>query len=99
MSSQFEFNDRLLSFLADELHSCKYGNFFYNSEQERKQAKVNEKTFSIWTVVQLHKECVFRNASFAGEAKMRRVTCINSFNSWNLRFWKEFFFQYSEPIW
>ena len=51
MSSQFEFNDKLLTFLAEELHSCRYGNFFYNNEFERQQMKVAEKTISIWTVV------------------------------------------------
>jgi len=51
MSHQFEFNDRLLTFLAEELYSCKYGNFFYNNEFERQQMKVSEKTISIWTVV------------------------------------------------
>ena len=51
MSSQFEFNDRLLAFLADELYSCKYGNFFYNNEYERQSMKVSEKTISVWTVV------------------------------------------------
>ena len=77
MSSQFEFSDRLITFLADELHSCRYGNFFYNNEFERSQMKVAEKTISIWTVIQMHKEEVFRNPSFAGEQRMSRITSIS----------------------
>ena len=99
MSSQFEFNDKLLTFLAEELHSCRYGNFFYNNEFERQQMKVAEKTISVWTVVQLHKECFFRNPSFVGESRMSRVTSIGHFDSWTLRFWREYFCQFSEPIW
>lgn len=64
MSAQFEFNDGLITFLADELHSCKYGNFFFNSEYERMHMKVSEKSISIWTVVNLHKDDLFRNPAF-----------------------------------
>ncbi len=69
MSTQFEFNDRLLTFIADELHSCKYGNFFYNNEYERNSMKVSEKTISIWTAVQMHKDTVFQNPNYVGEAR------------------------------
>ena len=99
MSSQFEFNDRLLTFLAEELHSCKYGNFFFNNEFERQTMKVAEKTISIWTVVQLHKDSQFQNPTFVGEARMARITSICQFDAWNLRFWREFFFQFSESTW
>ena len=34
MSGQFEFNDRLLTFLAEEVYNCKYGNFLFNCEFE-----------------------------------------------------------------
>jgi len=30
---------------------------------------------------------------------MQRITSISTFDSWNLRFWREFFCQFSETIW
>lgn len=87
----------MLTFIADELHSCKYGNFFYNNEFERLQMKLHEKSISLWTVVQLHKDCVFKNPAFAGQQRMSRITHIGEFDSWNMRFWKEYFFRFSEP--
>ena len=99
MSNQFEFNDKLLTFIADELHSCKYGNFFYNNEFERQQMKVSEKTISIWTVVNLYKDCEFRNPGWVGElSRMARVTSIGAFDTWDLRFWREFFSRFSEQV-
>ena len=98
MSSQFEFSDNLLTFLAEELHSCKYGNFFYNSEFERQQMKLSDKTISVWTVVQMHKDCAFKNPSYTGSKNMRRISSICQFDAWNLRFWREFFCRFSEPI-
>jgi hypothetical protein len=32
----FEFNENLLIFIADQLHSCQFGTFLANSEKERK---------------------------------------------------------------
>ena len=98
MSHQFEFNDKLLTFLAEDVYSCKYGNFFYNNEFERSQMKVAEKTISIWTVVQLHKDTLFKNPTFVGESRMQRIQAIGTYDSWDIRFWKEYFSQYSEPI-
>ena len=99
MSSQFEFNDKLLTFIADDLHSCKYGNFFYNNEFERQQMKVSEKTISIWTVVNLYKDCEFRNPGWVGDiSRMSRVTSIGTFDTWDLRFWREFFCRFSEQV-
>ena len=88
----------MLTFIAEELYACKYGNFFYNSEFERTQMKVSEKTISIWTVVQMHKDCEFKNPAFGGSANMRRITSISQFDAWNLRFWREYFCKFSEPI-
>ncbi|ANZ73107.1 BA75_00375T0 [Komagataella pastoris] len=44
----FEFNERFLRRLLYHLYSCQYGTFLYDSELERRQAKVSEKTRSVW---------------------------------------------------
>uniref|UniRef100_A0A0N5B465 phosphatidylinositol-3,5-bisphosphate 3-phosphatase n=1 Tax=Strongyloides papillosus TaxID=174720 RepID=A0A0N5B465_STREA len=49
-SSYFEFNDRYLLFLADELYSCRFGTFLFNNECERiKEHHCPNTTVSIWT--------------------------------------------------
>lgn len=53
MSGQFEFNDKLLVFLAEELYNCKYGDFFFNCEQERIRNELRDKTFTIWFTIDL----------------------------------------------
>ena len=61
--------------------------------------KVSEKTISIWTVVNLYKDCEFRNPSWIGAlSRMSRVTAIGSFDTWDLRFWREFFCRFSEQV-
>ncbi|CDK24516.1 unnamed protein product [Kuraishia capsulata CBS 1993] len=44
----FEFNERFLRRLIYHLYSCQYGTFLYDSEAERKLAKVEERTTSVW---------------------------------------------------
>ncbi|KAG5951579.1 hypothetical protein E4U53_002755 [Claviceps sorghi] len=46
--SRFEFNERFLRRLLYHLYSCQYGTFLYNSEKQRKDAKVSQRTSSVW---------------------------------------------------
>ncbi len=46
--NRFEFNERFLRRLLYHLYSCQYGTFLYNNEQERVEARVSERTRSVW---------------------------------------------------
>ncbi|OLN81808.1 Phosphoinositide 3-phosphatase [Colletotrichum chlorophyti] len=46
--TKFEFNERFLRRLFYHLHSCQYGTFLYNSEKQRHDARVAERTSSVW---------------------------------------------------
>ena len=60
--------------------------------------KISEKSISIWTVVQLHKDSEFKNPSFVGHGNLTRISSIQGYDSWELRFWKEWFLKYKESI-
>jgi len=64
MPTQFEFNAEMILFIAEHVYSCKYGTFFFNCHQERKQRKVEEFTMSIWTEIDLRKKTDFKNPYF-----------------------------------
>ncbi|XP_066515852.1 myotubularin-related protein 7b isoform X2 [Hoplias malabaricus] len=44
----FEFNERFLLQLHTQVHSCQYGNFIANSQKERRDLRINERTHSVW---------------------------------------------------
>lgn len=46
--TRFEFNQRFLKRLLYHLYSCQYGTFLYDNERQRVEAKVGEKTRSVW---------------------------------------------------
>ncbi|KAI9167369.1 Phosphoinositide 3-phosphatase [Paramyrothecium foliicola] len=46
--TRFEYNERFLRRLLYHLYSCQYGTFLYNSEKQRRDARVTERTSSVW---------------------------------------------------
>lgn len=59
---RFEFGERFLRRLLYHTYSCQYGTFLFNSELERKQAKADECTRSVWDYF-LSKKKEFINTS------------------------------------
>lgn len=47
----FQFNEHFLITILDHLYSCRFGTFLFNSERERVQEKVKEKTVSLWSYI------------------------------------------------
>lgn len=54
--TRFEFNERFLRRLLYHLYSCQYGTFLLNNEKQRKDAKLHEKTASVWDYFLARKE-------------------------------------------
>lgn len=46
---RFEYNDQFLLELQRQIYECKYGNFLFNSERDRAEAGVQQRTRSIWS--------------------------------------------------
>ena len=49
--SKFEFNINLLSYLAKECFTGKFGTFLFNNEKEREKNNAKTKTISIWSII------------------------------------------------
>mmetsp|Transcript_11135 Transcript_11135/g.20690 ORF Transcript_11135/g.20690 Transcript_11135/m.20690 type:complete len:669 (-) Transcript_11135:1299-3305(-) len=47
----FEFDERLLLFLAQHLHSARFGSFMFNCDKDRQEEGATKKTQSIWEFV------------------------------------------------
>jgi hypothetical protein len=46
--TRFEFNERFLRRLLYHVYSCQYGTFLFNNERQRHEAKLRERTRSVW---------------------------------------------------
>jgi myotubularin-related protein 6/7/8 len=63
--TRFEFNERFLRRLLYHLYSCQYGTFLYNNEKSRLDARVQERTASVWSYF-LSRRSEFTNKEWDG---------------------------------
>lgn len=61
--TSFEFDERFLRRLVYHTYSCQYGTFLFNSELQRENADVKNKTRSVWDYFLARKQ-QFTNASY-----------------------------------
>ena len=47
----FQYNMKLLEFLAHHVYSCKFGTFLLNCEFERETNSLKKKSVSIWSFI------------------------------------------------
>lgn len=63
--TRFEFNERFLRRLFYHVYSCQYGTFLYNSEKSRLDARLSERTASVWAYF-LARRAEFTNPQYDG---------------------------------
>jgi len=92
----FEFNEALLLVLMEELFSCRYGNFLYDCEQERKELSVATRTKSLWSYI-LHHSDFFRNPRYAPDPSILLLDMAHV----NVTLWTAYYIhfrRYGPPI-
>eukprot|EP00471_Norrisiella_sphaerica_P014111 CAMPEP_0184504468 /NCGR_PEP_ID=MMETSP0113_2-20130426/52483_1 /TAXON_ID=91329 /ORGANISM="Norrisiella sphaerica, Strain BC52" /LENGTH=1781 /DNA_ID=CAMNT_0026894117 /DNA_START=805 /DNA_END=6151 /DNA_ORIENTATION=- len=62
---RFEYNEKMLEYLAQELVSCKFGTFLYDNEKTRCEKMIKQNTVSIWTYVCKSHKSQFVNPLYA----------------------------------
>jgi myotubularin-related protein 6/7/8 len=90
--TRFEFNERFLRRLLYHLYSCQYGTFLYNNEKDRVEARVSEKTRSVWDYFISRKE-QFMNDRYDEmiDDNVRGKERLVLPGSGQLRWWNELF--------
>eukprot|EP01101_Sappina_pedata_P011051 TRINITY_DN714_c0_g1_i1.p1 TRINITY_DN714_c0_g1~~TRINITY_DN714_c0_g1_i1.p1 ORF type:complete len:770 (-),score=209.27 TRINITY_DN714_c0_g1_i1:441-2750(-) len=87
-----EFNDKFLTSLVDNVFSCLYGTFLFDSERQRKELGLESKTVSYWYYVLSNKD-LFRNPKY--EHNPAVIVPPISPHAFNL--WREFYMR-SNPM-
>ncbi|KAH9587077.1 Myotubularin- protein 2 [Schistosoma haematobium] len=66
----FEFNERFLITIMDELYSARFGTFLFNSEMQGRDHGVRERTISLWAYInadiQLYQNPLYTPAEISG---------------------------------
>ena len=64
----FEFNERFLIELHDDVSSCQFGTFLGNCEKDRRDLKLSERTYSLWGYMEQRRDC-YLNPFYSPEAQ------------------------------
>jgi hypothetical protein len=99
-SSSLEFNEDLLLFILEHLHSGWFGNFYFNNQQEMMKSTTMEHSLSIWTVVLNNKHKYLNNNYIANTnsivpvlTKQRLILWRNYYSSWSDRVFRFSWYQ------
>lgn len=97
--TRFEFTERFLRRLLYHLHSCQYGTFLYDNEQARKEAKVEDRTRSVWDYFLSRKE-QFQNPKYCEEIddNVRGKERLIFPRTDEVRWWNELFSRTDEEM-
>jgi len=87
---KFEFNFNLLTYIAEEVFSGKFGTFLFNNEKDRENNEAKSSTISIWSIVLENKE-KYLNPIYNQNNK-EEIT----FNYKNIRLWREYFYRFEK---
>jgi myotubularin-related protein 6/7/8 len=90
--TRFEYNERFLRRLLYHVYSCQYGNFLCNSEKERLDNKIKDRTKSVWGYF-LSRQSQFTNENFDPEIneKSKEKASLLEFNPDDIRWWYELY--------
>jgi len=86
----FEFNEKFLIDILDELYGCKFGTFLFNNERKRLIAK--QKTVSLWT--NMNSNSQYHNRFYMPDLSTLSPGCSST---QDLTFWKNYFCRWHKP--
>ena len=103
--TSFQFNVELLTFLAHEVYTCRFGTFLFDWEGEREEMMVRKKTVSIWSYVNINL-LKFLNPFYQKDQDISIISMtsiitpsnmiIPMTDSISIRIFKEHFFKYNQ---
>eukprot|EP01087_Luapelamoeba_hula_P021583 TRINITY_DN7582_c0_g1_i1.p1 TRINITY_DN7582_c0_g1~~TRINITY_DN7582_c0_g1_i1.p1 ORF type:complete len:621 (-),score=159.07 TRINITY_DN7582_c0_g1_i1:89-1951(-) len=93
--TSFEFNQHLLITILDAVYSCQFGTFLFNTERERKVAKLTENTISLWTWVEKHR-VQFLSRSYAEEVNWGKRVLMIVPGVKHLKLWNTYYLRYTQ---
>lgn len=103
MPTMFEFNVNMLTFIANEVYTCKFGTFLCNSQRERVKYNLKDKTVSMWTYINHYATDLFTNPFYlkppmdpsTGQYEYARIPRIPTVLYHDITLWKDLFLRYS----
>ncbi|KAE8629675.1 hypothetical protein XENTR_v10000566 [Xenopus tropicalis] len=83
----FEFNERFLVHIHHHVYSCQYGNFLCNCQKERREIRVQERTYSLWSYL-WKQRLDYMNPLYRADHSQTQGTLRPNTSPSNFKFWR-----------
>ncbi|XP_013879589.1 myotubularin-related protein 7a [Austrofundulus limnaeus] len=83
----FQYNERFLIAIHSHIYSCQYGNFIGNSQRERTELRVQERTHSLWSYLWTNR-ADFTNPLYRPDHSQTQGLLRPSTSPYCFKFWK-----------
>ncbi|XP_076869437.1 phosphatidylinositol-3,5-bisphosphate 3-phosphatase MTMR6 isoform X2 [Brachyhypopomus gauderio] len=93
----FEFSEWFLIQLHEHVHSCQFGNFLGNSQRQREELQLKERTYSLWAhLFSERHHCLNPLYSLSSAEKHPVLEPLTQ--PWNFRFWRNMYHQFDRSM-
>ncbi|XP_062841785.1 myotubularin-related protein 6 isoform X1 [Trichomycterus rosablanca] len=93
----FEFSEWFLIQIHEHVHSCQFGNFLGNSQRQREELQLKERTYSLWAYL-ISEQKNFMNPVYNRSVAETYLVLEPSTQSWNFKFWRNMYHQYDRSM-
>ncbi|KAG5850360.1 myotubularin-related protein 6 isoform X2 [Anguilla rostrata] len=93
----FEFSEWFLIQIHEHVHSCQFGNFLGNSQRQREELQVKEKTHSLWSSL-LNEQQNYLNPLYNPSLAESQPVLEPSTLPCHFKFWRNMYHQYDRTM-
>uniref|UniRef100_A0A8C9TYT2 Myotubularin related protein 6 n=1 Tax=Scleropages formosus TaxID=113540 RepID=A0A8C9TYT2_SCLFO len=93
----FQFSEWFLIQIHEHVHSCQFGNFLCNSQRQREELQLREKTYSLWSFL-LSEQHNYENPLYSAALAERNPVLEPSTQPCHFKFWTNMYHQYDRTM-
>ncbi|KAG5263417.1 hypothetical protein AALO_G00264620 [Alosa alosa] len=93
----FEYNERFLISLHHHIYASNYGNFICNSQKERRDERIQQKTHSIWPYLWENK-CEFMNPLYRPDRSQSQGVLSPNTAPYCFKFWRGLYNRFDKGV-
>uniref|UniRef100_W5M8U4 Myotubularin related protein 6 n=1 Tax=Lepisosteus oculatus TaxID=7918 RepID=W5M8U4_LEPOC len=93
----FQYNEWFLIQVHEHVHSCQFGNFLGNSQKEREDLRLKEKTYSLWPFLLAEQQNYLNPFYCPGYAETHPVLEPSTL-PFHFKFWRNMYHQYDRAM-
>ncbi|KAL7835392.1 hypothetical protein SRHO_G00277390 [Serrasalmus rhombeus] len=93
----FQFSEWFLIQIHEHVHSCQFGNFLGNSQRQREELQLKERTYSLWDHL-LSEQQLYLNPVYSPSFAETHPVLEPSTQPWNFKFWRNMYHQFDRSM-